>query len=81
MQEFYKTPNLKENPDHFTKVSEKTISVFLKELKTNEATGIDNLSGRFIKGGSKVPKECKIAKLKQIYKKIRKPILEFLYFQ
>ena len=47
MREFY-------NPFHFTKVSEKTISDFLKELKTNKATGIDNLSGRFLKDGSKV---------------------------
>ena len=47
MREFY-------NPFHFTKVSEKTISDFLKELKTNKATGIDNLSSRFLKDGSKV---------------------------
>ena len=56
-------------------------------MKTNKATGIDNLSGRFLKGGSKVlanpitqicnhyiklsavPDECKIAKLKPLYKK------------
>ena len=54
VHEFYKTLNLEENPFHFTKVSEKTISDFLKELKTNKATGIDNLSGRFLKDGSKV---------------------------
>ena len=52
--EFYKPLNLEENPFHFTKVSEKTISDFLKELKANKATGIDNLSGRFLKDGSKV---------------------------
>ena len=34
--------------------SKNTISDFLKELKTNKATGIDNLSGRFLKDGSKV---------------------------
>ena len=63
---------------------------FLKELKTNKATGIDNLSGRFLKDGSKVlatpiaqicnlsiklstvPDECKIAKLKPLYKKGKK---------
>ena len=46
VQEFYKPLNLEENPFHFTIVSEKTISDFLKELKTNKATGIDNLSGK-----------------------------------
>ena len=90
VREFYKPLNLKEDPFHFTKVSEKTISDFLKELKTNKATGIDNLSGRFLKDGSKalatpiaqicnlsiklsrVSDECKIAKLKPLYKKGKK---------
>ena len=54
VREFYKPFNLEENPVHFTKVSENTISDFLKEIKTNKATGIDNLSGRFLKDGSKV---------------------------
>ena len=64
--------------------SKNTISDFLKELKTNKATGIDNLSGRFLKDGSKVlatPKTqicnlsiklSKIAKLKPLYKKGKK---------
>ena len=54
VREFYKPLSLEENPFHFTKVSEKTISDFLKELKANKATGIDNPSGRFLKDGSKV---------------------------
>ena len=54
VREFYKPLNLQENPFHFTRVSENTISEFLKEIQTNKATGIDNLSGRFLKGGSKV---------------------------
>ena len=54
VREIYKPLNLKGDPFYFTKVSEKTISDFLKELKTNKATGIDNLSGRFLKDGSKV---------------------------
>ena len=87
VREFYKPLNLKDDPFHFTKVSEKTISDFLEELKTNRATGIENLLGRFLKEGSKVlatpiakvchlsiklsavPDECKIAKLKPLYKK------------
>ena len=62
----------------------------LKELKTNKATGIDNLSDSLLKDGSKVfatpivqicnlsiklssfPDECKIAKLKPLYKKGKK---------
>ena len=90
VRELYRSLNPEENLFHFTKVSEKTISNFLKELKTNKATGIDNLSGRFLKDGSKVlatpitqicnlsiklstvPDECKIAKLKPLYKKGKK---------
>ena len=52
--EFYKPLNLEENLSHFTKVSEKTIPDILKELKTNKANGIGNLSCRFLKDGSKV---------------------------
>ena len=48
------TLNLREDPFLFTKVSEKTILDFLKKIKTNKTTGIDNLSGRFLKDGSKV---------------------------
>ena len=54
VREFCKMLNLEENPFHFAKVSDKTILDFLKELKTNKATGIDNVSGRFLKDGSKV---------------------------
>ena len=90
VREFYKSLNLKEDPFHFTKVAEKTISDFLKELKTNKTTEIDNLSCRFLKDGSKVlatpiaqicnlsiklstvPDECKIAKLKPLYKNGKK---------
>ena len=90
VREFYKPLNLEENPFHFNKLSENNISDFLKELKTNKATGIDNLSGRFLKDGSKVlatpiaqtcnlsialstvPDQCKIAKLKPLYKKGKK---------
>ena len=54
VQEFYKPRNLEENLFHFTKLSENTISDILKELKTNKATGIDNLMSRFLKDGSKV---------------------------
>ena len=90
VREFYKPLSLEENAFHFTKVSENTISDILKELKTNKATGIDNLLGRFLKDGSKVlvtpitqicnlsiklstvPDDCKITKLKPIYKKGKK---------
>ena len=54
VREFYKPLNLEEDPFHFTtKVSEKLISDFLKELKTNKATGIYSLSGRLLNDGSK----------------------------
>ena len=51
VREFCKPLNLEENSFHFTKISENTISGFLKELKTNKATVIYNLSGRFLKDG------------------------------
>ena len=54
VREFYQPVNLEQNPFHFTKVSVKTILDFLKELKTNKATAIDNLSGGFLKDGSKL---------------------------
>ena len=54
VRESYKPLNVEENPFPFTKVSEKTISDFLKELETNKVTGIDNLSGHFLKDGSSV---------------------------
>ena len=54
MREFYELLNLEENPFHFARVSENIISDFLKELKTNKAIGIDNLSGHFLKDKSKV---------------------------
>ena len=54
VRKFYKPLNLEENPFHFTKVFENTISDFLKEIKTNKVTGIDNLLDRFLKDGSKV---------------------------
>ena len=38
VQEFYKTLNLEENPFPFTKHTGKSISDFLKELKTNKVT-------------------------------------------
>ena len=94
VREFYKPLNLEENSFHFTKVSENTISYFLRELKTNKATVTDNLSGSFLKNGSKVlatpiaqiynlsikvftvPDECKIDKLKPLYKKDKKTDLK-----
>ena len=54
VREFYKLLNPEENPFHFTKVCEKTISDFLKELKTNKATGINNLSAHLLKDDSKI---------------------------
>ena len=38
----------------FEKVSSVSILKILKEFKTNKATGIDNLAGRFLKDGSNI---------------------------
>ena len=46
-QEFYELLNLEERLFHFTKLSENIISDFLKELKTNKVTGMENLTDLF----------------------------------
>ena len=46
-QEFYELLNLEERLFHFTKLSENIITDFLKELKTNKVTGMENLTDLF----------------------------------
>ena len=46
-QEFYELLNLEEGLFHFTKLSENIITDFLKELKTNKVTGMENLTDLF----------------------------------
>ena len=46
-QEFYELLNLEECLFHFTKLSENIITDFLKELKTNKVTGMENLTDLF----------------------------------
>ena len=46
--------NLGDNIFRFDKVQDKTIEDILKNIKINKAAGIDNISGRFLKDGSKV---------------------------
>ena len=71
----------------FSPTSEDEVLKLLKDNKPENAAGIDNLSGRFLKDGavvlalpiskpcnlsrkgSKFPLDCKIAKLKPLYKK------------
>ena len=53
-QEFYELLNLEERLFHFTKLSENIITDFLKELKTNKVTGMENLTDLFLTDGWKV---------------------------
>ena len=71
----------------FNFISEETVLKLLKDLDENEAAGLDNLSGKFLKDGATVlakpisqicnlsirysifPSDCKIAKLKPLFKK------------
>ena len=46
-QEFYELLNLEERLFHFTKLSENIITDFLKELKTNKVTRMENLTDLF----------------------------------
>ena len=78
---------LSHNKLNFQTVQPNTISNLLKSSNVNKASGIDNVSGRFLKDGADVlgipitqicslsielshfPKDCKVAKLKPLYKK------------
>ena len=67
----------------FNVVSEATVLKLLQGLDSNKAAGLDNLSGKFLKDGDTVlakicnlsikysifPSDCKIAKLKPLFKK------------
>ena len=84
---FYKRFLNTENQFTFSPTSEDEVLKLLKDTKPENAAGIDNLSGRFLKDGavvlalpiskpcnlsrkgSKFPLDCKIAKLKPLYKK------------
>ena len=51
VHQYYKEINFPEKKLKFEKVSSVSILKILKEFKTNKATGIDNLVGRFLKNG------------------------------
>ena len=52
VRECSKGINFREKKLQFEKVSSVSILKILKEFKTNKATGVDNLAGRFLKDGS-----------------------------
>ena len=54
VHQYYKEINFPEKKLKFEKVSSVSILKILKEFKTNKATGIDNLVGRFLKDGSDI---------------------------
>ena len=78
---------LKNSKFKFNFASEETVLKLLQDLDENEAAGLDNLSGKFLKDGATVlakpisqicnlsikysifPSDCKIAKLKPLFKK------------
>ena len=86
-QYYEKTLKLPRSNFKFDFVSEDYILKFLKNINEDKATGIDNLSGKFLKDGAAVlakpisqicslsikyshfPTDCKIVKLKPLFKK------------
>ena len=52
VRQYYKGINFRERNLKFEKVSSVSILKILKEFKTNKVTGVDNLTGRFLKNGS-----------------------------
>ena len=52
VRQYYKGINFREKKLKFEAVSSVSILKILKEFKTNKATGVDNLAGRFLKDGS-----------------------------
>ena len=74
-----KKKNKKKKQLKFEKVSLVSILKILKEFKTNKATGVDNLAGRFLKNSLCIKKVSKIQKfhstetcLSYLYDKITK---------
>ena len=51
---YYKGINFCEKKLISEKVSSVSVLKILKEFKTNKATWVDNLAGRFLKGGSNI---------------------------
>ena len=60
---------------HLASVSENSILTILKATEVSKAASIDNLSGRFLKGGAKV-----LFKLLVIYVISQLPLKSFLTF-
>ena len=87
VEDYYDMFNFYPKKLTFQTIQTKCISDLLKNCDTNKATGIDNLSGRFLKDGADIltipitqlsnlsikfshfPKDCKVAKLRPLYKK------------
>ena len=51
---YYKKLGLSNNNFNFTHISEEDMHKYLSNLSPNKASGIDNLSGKFLKDGANV---------------------------
>ena len=54
VRQYFKGIHFREKKLKFEKVISVTIMKILKEFKTNKATGVDNLAGRFLRDGSNI---------------------------
>ena len=87
VENYYDSFDFGENKLEFKKVSQESILKTLKNLDINKASGIDNITGKFLRDGAKIlalpisqicnlsittssfPDDCKMAKLKPLFKK------------
>ena len=87
---YYKNIELKDNFNLNLTTGKKVLEI-LQFIDISKAVGTDKISGRFLKDGANIAKiciisifsglfssDCKIAKLKPLYKKDPKPIMEVL---
>ena len=54
VEKYYSSFNFSENKFSFERVSPESVLKTLKNLDTNKASGIDNISGKFLKDGTKI---------------------------
>ena len=54
VEKYYSSFNFSENKLSFERVSPESVLKTLKNLDTNKASGMDNISGKFLKDGAKI---------------------------
>ena len=87
VKDYYKDLGVDHRDFNFQSIDKEHIYILLQKINESKASGIDNISGKFLKDGASIlsgpisdlcnlsillssfPEECKIAKLRVLYKK------------